>query len=239
MYAKQGLQVDGRVLLKSYNLSPNATSGSIQIMGTYTTLAMDSNPILVKNNEGTGDTWKPLYLGVKSILPGFPGSSLQSDLGSSSYPWNNFYVNSTRGIDIASETYSNVSDMRLKSTESSNHLLKILSIYNNLRPVAYKYKNLQENEEHSRIHVGFIAQEVESEILKAGLTNEDFAAVQIAQLEEPIPGCEDGKKYYLNYNEFHGLHVLKNQEQDSRIQELENKVQELEQQILELRGKGV
>jgi hypothetical protein len=37
----------------------------------------------------------------------------------------------------------------------------------------------------------------------------------------------------------HGLHVLKNQEQDKRILELEQKVQYLENKILELSGKGV
>jgi hypothetical protein len=57
-----------------------------------------------------------------------------------------------------------------------------------------------------------LAQEVEQAVFKVGLTNEDYAIIQIEDLQTPIPGCEDGKKYYLNYNELHGLHVLKNQE---------------------------
>ena len=239
IYAKKGLQVDGYSIFTSHNLTSSNTNGSISIVGTSVTLSMDSNAILVLNTSGTNSKYSNLYLIIKDLLPGFSSESQSSNLGSSNQKWNKLFVNDTDATSLAMETSANVSDMRLKFTEPSSHLLKILSIYNGLRPVAYKYKNLQENENHSRIHVGFIAQEVENEILKAGLTNEDFAAVQIAQLEEPIPGCEDGKKYYLNYNEFHGLHVLKNQEQDSRIQELENKVQALEQQILELRGKGV
>ena len=63
--------------------------------------------------------------------------------------------------------------------------------------------------------------------------------IELLTIKNPIPGCEDSKKYYLNYNEFHGLHVLKNQEQDKRILELEQKVQYLENKILELSEKGV
>jgi hypothetical protein len=76
---------------------------------------MDSNTILVENNEMTGDDWKPLYLGVTSVLPGFPKEPLEANLGSTDYQWNNLYVKNSRSIDMASETYSNVSDMRLKS----------------------------------------------------------------------------------------------------------------------------
>lgn len=245
IYAKQGMQIDGRVLLKSYNLSPERISGSLQIMGTKTILSMDSNTILVADYEEAAGVWKPLYLGVSSVLPGFPPSETKdgkkiyhpiadANLGSSNYPWATI-----NGKSLTVETTSNISDARLKDIQYAVTNNQLLSIYNNLNPITYKYKNLSADDNHSRTHIGFLAQDVEKIIENIGLTSEDFAAVQIVNLDEPIQGCEDGKKYYLNYNEFHGLHVLKNQEQDSRIQELENKVQELEQQILELRGKGV
>ena len=65
----------------------------------------------------------------------------------------------------------------------------------------------------------------------------DFAGLGIDSTNDPF--FEDGKQQSLRYGEFHGLHVLKNQEQDKRILELEQKVQQLENKILELREKGV
>lgn len=168
-------------------------------------------------------------------------TTAKSYLGSTTYPWTGGYITScvcsiASAASLYTETEGNTSDARLKDIQSDYNLQKALDIYNNLSPIAYKYKNLQESDSHSRTHIGFIAQEVEKQIAAAGLTSEEFAAVQIKNLDTPEPGCEDGKKYYLNYNEFHGLHVLKNQEQDKRIQELENRVQELEEK---LREKGV
>lgn len=166
-------------------------------------------------------------------------------LGTKSYPWHAAYIRnlpavaSMTALDIASETYSNTSDKRVKIQQKDEILRKALLLYNNLQPVSYKYKNFSEEEHHHRVHIGFFAQDVEQEIFKAGLTNEDCALVQIQKVVTTTPGCEDGKKYYLNYNELHGLHVLKNQEQDKRILELEQKVQYLENKILELSGKGV
>lgn len=160
-------------------------------------------------------------------------------LGHPKFKWTGIYVDTTASISVAAETYSNISDARLKDIQSKSLLHKIMTVYNNLNPVVYKYKNLQQNEQHQRTHVGLIAQEVERSVYSAGLTNEDFAIVQKQKLEIETPGCPDGIRYYLNYNELHGLHVLKNQEQDKRILELERKVQQLEQEILNLRGKGV
>lgn len=160
------------------------------------------------------------------------GAHPNSHLGTTGCPWT--YIN---GTTVAAETYANVSDSRLKDIQNQEILTKILNIYDNLNPIAYKYKNFTTDDNHSRTHIGFLAQEVESLIYDEGLTNEDFAAVQIVELNDDSNKLE--KKYYLNYNEFHGLHVLKNQEQDKRILELEQKVQELEQKILELREKGV
>lgn len=167
-----------------------------------------------------------------------------SCLGHSDYPWGYGYITTIVNTNASSvtsiaETYANTSDIRLKDVQYNFDKSKLLTLYNILNPIAYKYKNLRDTDNHSRTHLGFLAQEVEQAVFKVGLTNEDYAIIQIEDLQTPIPGCEDGKKYYLNYNELHGLHVLKNQEQDKRILELEQKVQYLENKILELSGKGV
>lgn len=163
-------------------------------------------------------------------------------LGTYEYPWTGLHVQYINSENVSGGTLKNTnSDIRLKSIQSNDILEKALKVYNCLTPIAYKYKNLQKTDNYKRTHIGFIAQDVEQQIFNQGLTNEDFAIVKIYQAEgkEIIPGCEDGKKYQLDYNELHGLHVLKNQEQDKRILELEQKVQQLENKILELREKGV
>lgn len=178
-----------------------------------------------------------------AIRPNEPSSrTCNYYLGTYEYPWTGLHVESINGETVSRGTLKSTdSDIRLKSIQSNDILEKALKVYNCLTPIAYKYKNLQKTDNYKRTHIGFIAQDVEQQIFNQGLTNEDFAIVKIYQAEEKeiIPGCEDGKKYQLDYNELHGLHVLKNQEQDKRILELEQKVQQLENKILELREKGV
>ena len=149
-------------------------------------------------------------------------------LGTSNFRWK----------EIWSDTELNTSsDIRLKEVQDDNYLRKLLIVYNNIKPIAYKKKNIKPEDNHDRIHIGFSAQNVELELSKVSLTSMDFAGLGIDPTNDPF--FEDGKQYSLRYGEFHGLHVLKNQEQDKRILELEQKVQYLENKILELSEKGV
>ena len=107
------------------------------------------------------------------------------------------------------------SDARLKEVQSEEILNKSFKIYDNLKPICYKYKNITEDDDYSRTHIGFLAQDIEQEVIKAGLTSEDCALIQkdplSASADENIKKiCSDGYRYYLNYNELHGLHTLKN-----------------------------
>ena len=93
------------------------------------------------------------------------GTNANSYLGSSSVKWGHLYVNHINGENISGGTLKNTdSDFRLKNIQSNNILEKVLNVYNNLTTVAYKYKNLQEGQNHKRTHIGFIAQEVEQQI---------------------------------------------------------------------------
>ena len=149
-------------------------------------------------------------------------------LGTSSFKW--------KEIWCVNELNTS-SDIRLKTIQNSRYLDKLLIMYNNIIPIAYKRKNISKEDSHDRIHIGFSAQNVEEELLKVSLTSMDFGGICIDNTSDPF--FEDGKMYGLRYGEFHGLHVLKNQEQDRRILELEQKVQQLENKILELSEKGV
>lgn len=76
-------------------------------------------------------------------------------------------------------------------------------IFDNLKPRLYKYNDGTSN----RIHVGFVAQEVEAAILAAGLTTQDFAAFVRAE----VPNVETGETEtvcLLRYEEFIALNTL-------------------------------
>lgn len=150
-------------------------------------------------------------------------------LGTSKFKWQEIWCENN--------SLNTSSDIRLKEVQDDNYLRKLLIVYNNIKPIAYKKKNIKPEDNHDRIHIGFSAQNIELELSKVSLTPMDFAGLGIDPTNDPF--FEDGKQYSLRYGEFHGLHVLKNQEQDKRILELEQKVQQLENKILELREKGV
>ena len=71
------------------------------------------------------------------------------------------------------------------------------------------------------------------------LTNLDFGGLCIDSVDPDIEVYKkvllDGKKYSLRFGEFHGLHILKNHQQDARLTELENKNKELENTIATLK----
>ena len=180
---------------------------------------------------GFGRKWATKDASNVTVISGYsyiaPRTPIK--LGTSGYRWEEIWCEQN--------SLNSPSDIRLKSLADENHINQLLVMYNNIKPIAYKLKNLKSGDKHDRIHVGLSAQNVEQELLNASLTPMDFAGLGIDQTDDPY--FEDGKVYSLKYGEFHGLHVLKNQEQDKRILELEKKVQQLEQEILNLRGKGV
>ena len=132
------------------------------------------------------------------------------------------------------------SDVRLKDIQDQFYLEKALEMYDNLTPISFKWKNLSKNSNYDRIHIGLQAQQVEellnSKNLKA--TEMSLLCIDSINLDE-TPGYKnvitDGKVYSLRYSEFHGLHILKNQQQDARLTELENKNKELENTIATLK----
>ena len=89
-------------------------------------------------------------------------------------------------------------------------------IFNSLNPVMFKYNQGT----IGRMHLGFIAQEVESAVEKTGLTTKDFAAV-----------CYDinldtGEKYNyaLRYEEFIALNTWQIQKLKERVAALETEI---------------
>lgn len=72
------------------------------------------------------------------------------------------------------------------------------------------------------------------------LTRMDFGGLCVDPVYETDENGDKTDKiideqYSLRYGEFHGLHILKNQQQDIRIKDLEEKNQQLENTIAELK----
>lgn len=105
------------------------------------------------------------------------------------------------------------SDKQLKK-DINNLDEKYDTLFNNLQPVSFKYKD------GHRTHVGFIAQDIKEAMNKANMSNEDFAAY-----------CEDKKdsgiECSLRYDEFIAINTM-------QIKKLKDEVKELKEQINKL-----
>lgn len=153
-------------------------------------------------------------------------NSVELSVGSyNSYNALRLIPKSNRGITVGSSTYqANViythdlfvnnsaitsSDSRKKNTVNSL-LDKFREFFYRLRPVTFKYNN----GDSGRLHVGFIAQEVEQAMKDSNISSEEFAGLVID---------EDGN-YGLRYEEFIAV-------QTAVIQDLKNKVDDLERRL--------
>ena len=119
------------------------------------------------------------------------------------------------------------------------------SFFDNLNPLAYRYKLGTSN----RMHCGFIAQEVEEALSNAGLTNQDFGGIAIDRItsnDRETVEDENGnvvddnnssinylldhgfdKEYGLIYEEFIALTINQSQKLKKRVNDLEKEIQEL------------
>lgn len=141
----------------------------------------------------------------KYLLPKEQGTIY---LGSTTYRWNT--VASVNGI-------TTTSDIRLKNVDNSGKLNLMLKTYDLLDPIAYTWKN---QEEDKKLHIGLSAQQVEEKLAESGLKPEEVHLLS-----------KEDDEYSLNYGELHGLHILKNKEQDQKIKELEDKIKVLEEKL--------
>ena len=208
--------------------------------GGYLIIGSSSgDKIIFDNNEMgcfTGDAPNNLYLHAKAIFLAstchlYPSTTEAQVLGNDTHRWKNIY--SKNAVNVGS-------DIRTKIPQDSIILSKLLNLYDQITPIAYKFKNIYSYDDHDRIHVGLSAQEVEEKLIENGLTRLDFGgfcADPVFKKDEFNNNTEEviDEAYSLRYGEFHGLHILKNQQQDIRIKDLEEKNQQLENTIAELK----
>jgi len=122
----------------------------------------------------------------------------------------------------ASEEITVYSDARLKNSVSYS-LDQYDEFFMALRPVGFKYNYGTSG----RLHLGFIAQDVEKALLDVGLTPMEFAALVKAPVKEVSEDGIEDFRYCLRYGEFIALNTY-------MIQKLYRLVGELLQQKGEL-----
>lgn len=153
-----------------------------------------------KYYENTGER-------IKSIVCNgsfFPAETSNSNttgylLGDDDHIWNSLRLHNSPQI---------TSDIREKNN------IRILSpeydvFFDNLIPSSFKYNN----SDSGRTHIGYIAQDVEKALLKAGLTTKEFAGLCI--------GNDEKQTYGLRYEEFTALNTYE-------IQKIKNKLMIIE-----------
>lgn len=176
------------------------------------------------NNTGSGWT---LAAGVFR-----PTVNSDLDLGSSSYKWKQIYSNNS-----TISTSDRREKRKIKPVSD-----KYLKLFDSLEPVTFNRKG------GDRVHVGFISQDVEKAIEKAGMTAEDFAGFckdvkmkpakfnkkgEIIKEEEPVLD-KDGNpdyNYGLRYEEFIALNAAKIKAMERYIKTLEDRIASLESKI--------
>ena len=114
------------------------------------------------------------------------------------------YIKATSG-------WINPSDRRLKRNIQSLDS-RYLDLIKNLNPVSFNFKDEKSD---TKTHAGFIAQEVQEAIEKAGLDDEDIAAII-------KPYTEEGY-YELSYTEFIPMLLLYIKDLEKQIKEIKEK----------------
>lgn len=99
-------------------------------------------------------------------------------------------------------------------------------LFDNIKPVRYKYNNGQSN----RIHIGFIAQQVEEALQSASMTSQQFAGLCTWKYDE------QGEIHWgLRYTEFIAINTWQIQKLKPRMTAAEEKIKQLELEVTALK----
>lgn len=151
-----------------------------------------------------------------NIIPAWSSTTI----GTSDDHWSNIYCDNLNGSSAPS------SDKKLKY-DINYDISKYDSIFDNLKPTTFRYKNGSV----ARVHLGFIAQDLEQSVFDAGMTRQDMAAIVVDgkgfdKYEDEILD-ESKAEYRIRYHELHALEVRQIQMLKQRVAELEELVNKL------------
>lgn len=192
-------------------------SDSVSISSTTgnTRISSGSNYINLMSLNGRGNA---IYIGAGIVVLDtdffHPRDDGRTDLGGPSARFTRLYA-ANASISTSDRNFkNNICDI----DERYMHM------YENLHPVCYKHKNINQNDKHDRIHTGFIAQDVEEAATDAGLTSMDFAAI----CKDENPNSKEDV-YGLAYEEFISLNTFMIQKLMKRVEALEGQISELKE----------
>lgn len=192
-------------------------SDSVSISSTTgnTRISSGSNYINLMSLDGRGNA---IYIGAGIVVLDtdffHPQDDNRTDLGGPSARFTRLY---------AANASISTSDRNFKK-DICDIDERYVSMYENLHPVCYKHKNINQNDKHDRIHTGFIAQDVEEAAAEAGLTSVDFAAI----CKDENPNSKEDV-YGLAYEEFISLNTFMIQKLMKRVEALESQISELKE----------
>lgn len=124
----------------------------------------------------------------------------------------NITLQTSRAVNVEASSFNSdvdlsvSSDRRLKDEIQYDLTEKYLSVFDRLRPASFLYKG-----KGTKRHLGFIAQDVESALFDAGLSYDDFAALNV----------DNPEQYGLIYGEFIAVLTAKIQQLEARLKCLE------------------
>jgi len=175
----------------------------------------DGYPLFqVSNNDGSIPRFRVLSGGVAQTSRVQPYQTNTHNLGSSTRRW----------AAIFSVNDVNTSDKNLKNSIADSDLG--LSFINKLRPVSYKWNQIEGENLDTKTHYGFIAQEMETALISENKTLDDYAGVY-----KPDDYKEDGTGEAMGIQTNHILSPLV-----KAVQELSNKVKTLETEVASLKA---
>ena len=203
-----------------FDMAANQTKSNV--------ITHETTAYYLKFQNGNGE-WSPFYMGaprneafavftiktfsqtvsnnnIKITGNLVPSSHHSYNLGGGigSREWNTLFV---RNVEVSS------SDRNKKN--SIEPLADVhTQIFDNLKPVSYKF-NVSNN---NRTHIGLIAQDVKEAVENAGITTQDFAGYCEWKEDDGSIGCG------LRYGEFISLCIDQIQKLKKRVEELEEKL---------------
>lgn len=141
------------------------------------------------------------------------GMHISSQGGALKGTWTVKQLNATSAETITSD----VNKKNSISVVSENYSM----LFDNLRPVTYKYNDGTSD----RLHTGFIAQEVKNALEIANIDTKDFAGLVIYNQD-----TED-EEWTLRYSEFVSLNTWQIQKLKTRVSELETELAEIKEKL--------
>ena len=218
---------DGKLYAKGAEISGNATfSGQIKadsVLLDGTTLGSASATRFRSYPDGNGTYWE-----VNDSVSPYPYIVIYWDKNSSNKIQNTVVSMWADTIKLNGTTHSTAeltsdSDFNLKH-EISSLSSQYSVLFDNLRPVTYKYNNGTSD----RLHTGFIAQEVNEALNIANIDSKNFAGLVVFDRNT------ENERWTLRYGEFVALNTSEIQKAKARITELESRVFDLEYKLASL-----